>query len=109
MTNEVLLTVIKHFKRPNNPSDRYDTTGKNIAMKLWELSKHQMLIVEKIINETLYEDELGNLTFSHILIYDALQSFKQRFTFRSFHTPTFSKLDSSIPSLSLSSNFKIDI
>ncbi|CAF4832939.1 unnamed protein product [Pieris macdunnoughi] len=35
-----------------------------------ELSKNQRIIAEKIINDTLFEGELGNLTLSHKLCND---------------------------------------
>lgn len=43
-----------------------------------ELSKTQRLIAEKIINDTLFEAELGNLTFTHKLHND---NHTQQFTF----------------------------
>lgn len=68
LTNDVLLTVKDHFKRPINQDDCFDIIGKNVAMKLRNLPKRQRLIAEKIINETLFEAEMDNLTLSHNLI-----------------------------------------
>nr|CAI5857930.1 unnamed protein product [Callosobruchus analis] len=62
LTNEVLTSVKEHFKRPAPQEDRYDLFGKTIAMKLRTLEKKQRLIAEKIINDTLFEAELGNIT-----------------------------------------------
>ncbi|GBP09543.1 hypothetical protein EVAR_76553_1 [Eumeta japonica] len=62
LSNEVLHSVNEHFKRPLLKDDRFDIFGKNIAIKLRELPKQQRLIAEKIINETLFQAEMGNLT-----------------------------------------------
>ncbi|XP_024879150.1 uncharacterized protein LOC112459340 [Temnothorax curvispinosus] len=69
LTNDVLLSINNHFKRPANQDDRFDIFGKNVAMKLRDLPKQQRLIAEKIINETLFEAEMGNLTMSQGLTY----------------------------------------
>ena len=56
------------FSRPlDNESDRFDIFGKLVACKLRSLPKQQQLIAEKIINETLFEAEMGFLTLSHKL------------------------------------------
>lgn len=68
--NDVLMSVQNHFKRPAIREDRYDIFAKNIAIKMRELSKNQRIIAEKIINDTLFEGELGNLTLSHKLCND---------------------------------------
>lgn len=62
LVNEVLLTVKEHFKKPRTTEDRFDVICKTVAMKLRELPKHQMLIAEKLINDTLFQAEMGNLT-----------------------------------------------
>lgn len=64
------MSVQNHFKRPAIREDRYDIFAKNIAIKMRELSKNQRIIAEKIINDTLFEGELGNLTLSHKLCND---------------------------------------
>lgn len=61
LTNEVLVSVNEHFKRPAPLEDRYDLMGKTIAIKLRALEKTQRLIAEKIINDTLFEAEMGHL------------------------------------------------
>ncbi|XP_023241025.1 uncharacterized protein LOC111639383 [Centruroides sculpturatus] len=70
LTNEILLTVNDHFKKPHVRDDRFDIFGKNVAMKLRGLPKQQMLIAEKLINETLFQAEMGNLNCSHKLMYE---------------------------------------
>ncbi|CAF4948083.1 unnamed protein product [Pieris macdunnoughi] len=66
LTKDVLQSVQDHFKRPTYQEDRYDIIGKMIALKLREFkNKQQQLLAEKIINETLFEAEMGNLTMSH--------------------------------------------
>lgn len=66
LTKDVLQSVQDHFKRPTYQEDRYDIIGKMVALKLREFkNKQQQLLAEKIINETLFEAEMGNLTLSH--------------------------------------------
>ncbi|XP_041987415.1 uncharacterized protein LOC121739143 [Aricia agestis] len=45
--------------------ERSDVVGKLVALKLKDLSRDQALLAEKIINETLFEAELGRLTTEH--------------------------------------------
>lgn len=65
MSNEVLQSVKEHFKRPILKDDRFDVFGKNVAMKLRDLQREQRLIAEKIINDTLFQAEMGRLTLPH--------------------------------------------
>lgn len=66
LTKDVLQSVHDHFKRPTYQEDRYDIIGKMVALKLREFkNKQQQSLAEKIINETLFEAEMGNLTMSH--------------------------------------------
>lgn len=61
LTNDVLLSVRGHFKRPAPTSateDRYDLLGKSIAIKLRSIEKPQRLIAEKIINDPLFDAEM---------------------------------------------------
>ncbi|KAF5276610.1 hypothetical protein FQR65_LT16268 [Abscondita terminalis] len=77
-TNDILQTVNTHFKKPE---DRFDVVGKTIAMKLRDLPRQQMLLAGKIINETLFEAEMGNLTVCHKLISQpATSQSQQEFT-----------------------------
>ncbi|XP_049944318.1 uncharacterized protein LOC126426446 [Schistocerca serialis cubense] len=61
LTNDVLLSVRDHFKKPSPQDDRYDLLGESIAMRMRTLEKRQRLIVEKIIDDLLYEAEMGML------------------------------------------------
>jgi len=40
----------------------FEITGKNVASKLRILTKEQRIIAEKLINDVLYEAQLGILT-----------------------------------------------
>ncbi|CAK1585405.1 unnamed protein product [Parnassius mnemosyne] len=62
LTNDVLLTVQDHFKRPVQRDDRFDIFGKNVAMKLRDLPKEQRILAEGIINKALFLAELDKLT-----------------------------------------------
>lgn len=65
LTNEVLTTVNDHFKRPIQSDDRFDIFGKNVAMKLRDVTKEQRILAENIINEALFLAEMNTLTISH--------------------------------------------
>ncbi|VVC96929.1 unnamed protein product [Leptidea sinapis] len=66
LTKVVLQSIQDHFKRPTYQDDRYDIIGKMVALKLRDFkNKQQQLLAEKIINETLFEAEMGNLTMPH--------------------------------------------
>lgn len=62
LSNEVLLSVREHFKKPQEVEDRYDHFGKTVAMRVRSLEKRQRLIAEKMINDILFEAEMGSLT-----------------------------------------------
>lgn len=82
-----------HFKRPASaPEDRYDLLGRSIAMKLRSLDKRQRLIAEKIINDTLFDAEMGNLNTEAILN-------RRSLNFVSSPTPSLSRTPSPSPSL----------
>lgn len=68
LTNEVLLTVQDHFKRPLQRDDRFDIFGKNVAMKLRDLAKEQRILAEGIINEALFLAEMDRLTIGHKIL-----------------------------------------
>lgn len=83
-----MLSVKDHFKRPASASateDRYDLLGRSIAMKLRPLDKRQCLIAEKIINDTLFDAEMGNLNTEAIL-------YRRSLTFVSSSTPSLIEL-----------------
>jgi len=63
-----LLSVKDHFKQPRIKDDRFDVFGKNVAMKLRDVSNCQRVLAEKLINDILFEAEMNNLTISHKLV-----------------------------------------
>jgi len=73
LANEVLLTVKDHFRKPVIKEDRFDMSGKTVAMKLRDLPKDQMLFADRIINDTLFLAEMGSLTLNHRVINTATE------------------------------------
>lgn len=69
LTKEILTTVNNHFKQPRVADDRFDIYGKNVAMKLRDLSSEQRRMAEKFMNDVLFEAEGGNLTMFHKFAY----------------------------------------
>ncbi|XP_021925314.1 uncharacterized protein LOC110832535 [Zootermopsis nevadensis] len=66
--DSVLQTIEDHFKKPTLKDDRYDIFGKNVSMKLRDLTNNtQRLLAEKIINEALFLAEMVQLTLSHCI------------------------------------------
>lgn len=63
-------SVRDHFKRPRPivTEDRCDVIGKNVAMKLRALDTKQIIVAEKLINDLLFEAEIGHLTPEHAYI-----------------------------------------
>lgn len=86
LENEVLLSVRDHFKKPRLEEDRFDIIGKAIAIKLRGLPQQQMLIAENIVNETLFQAEMGRLTTTHKLVNETTAVFNQR-QFNRFYRP----------------------
>ncbi|XP_050706444.1 uncharacterized protein LOC126991925 [Eriocheir sinensis] len=70
MSDEVLMTINEHFKKPREQKieDKHDVFGKNVAHKLRGLDNLQRIMAEKIINDALFEAEMGNLTHHHKLL-----------------------------------------
>nr|CAH7746856.1 unnamed protein product [Callosobruchus chinensis] len=62
LSNAVLQCVNENFNRPSVKEDRFDIFGKNVAMILRELPKQQRLLADQIINDTLFQAEMGTLT-----------------------------------------------
>ncbi|KAG5865199.1 hypothetical protein JTB14_020766 [Gonioctena quinquepunctata] len=62
LTADVLRSVQNHFKKPVHNNDGFDIFGTNVAAKLRDLKKQQRILAEKLINETLFEAEMENLT-----------------------------------------------
>lgn len=57
---EVLEKVSKQLDIEKE--DQYSVIGKNIAFKLRELPNETRLVTEKIINDILFEAQMGNIT-----------------------------------------------
>lgn len=84
LTTEVLQSVQNHFKRPAITNDRFDIYGANVAAKLRDLTKHQRILAEKIINETLFLAEMETLTISH----QVMDSTSVRFNNYGYNVPS---------------------
>lgn len=87
LANEVLLTVKDHFRKPVIKEDRFDMSGKTVAMKLRDLPKDQMLSADRIINDTLFLAEMGSLTLNHRVVNTATEI--------AYHSPISSIITSS--------------
>jgi hypothetical protein len=83
----VLLTVKNHFRKPAIKEDRFNMSGRTIAMKLRDLPKDQMLFADRIINETLFLAEMGSLTLNHRVVNTATEI--------AYHSPISSIITSS--------------
>jgi hypothetical protein len=63
-----VLSLIKDRLQDLGKEDMFNITGKNVASKLRILTKEQRIIAEKLINDVLYEAQLGTLTRNSRLI-----------------------------------------
>lgn len=59
MCEQILENVNK--KLQNDSSDEFDIIGQNVAHKLRKLPKEVKIITEKMINDVLFEAEIGNI------------------------------------------------
>lgn len=48
--------------------DRFDIFGRIVAVKMRDLGTRQRILVEKLINDSLFEAELGHLTESYKVV-----------------------------------------
>lgn len=69
LTTGVLVSVRDHFQKPSHQDDRYDIMGKSIAMRIRALEKRQALIVEKRINDILFEAEMSTFDVPNTATY----------------------------------------
>lgn len=83
----MLLTVKDHFRKPAIKEDRFDMSGKTIAIKLQDLPKDQMLFADRIINEALFIAEMGSLTLNYRVVNTATEI--------AYHSPITSIITSS--------------
>jgi hypothetical protein len=63
-----VLSLISDRLQDLGKEDVFEITGKNVASKLRTLTKEQRIIAEKLINDVLYEAQLGSLTRNTRLI-----------------------------------------
>lgn len=93
----MLVTVRDHFKKPILQEDRYDLMGKTIAMKMRGLEVNQRLIAEKMINDILFEAEMGTLAPPRSASFSGYPDYNWRASNYSSHTssPHFSPQGSS--------------
>ncbi|XP_072398310.1 uncharacterized protein [Diabrotica undecimpunctata] len=100
ITTEVLQTVQNHLKKPTATNDRFDIFGANVAAKLRDLTKHQRILAEKIINETLFHAEMENLTMSHQVIdsnnIGSTRNYANNFPLPVSHTPNYCNTSPSV-------------
>nr|CAI5854105.1 unnamed protein product [Callosobruchus analis] len=59
--SSIMPPMRDHFKKPLSQDDRYDLRGKSVACRIKALANRQRLIVEKRINDILFEAEMGML------------------------------------------------
>lgn len=84
LKNDVLRSVKRHFdKALNEKEDRFDIFGKSVALKLRDLEDEQRIIAEKIINDTLFEAEMGNLKWPGLYYPQVPLNFQQPFPYSS--------------------------
>jgi hypothetical protein len=54
-----VLSLVNDRLQGLEKGDMFEITGKNVASKLRTLTKEQKIIAEKLINDVLYEAQLG--------------------------------------------------
>jgi len=62
------LSLVNDRLQDLGKEDMFEITGKNVASKLRILTEEQRIIAEKLINDVLYEAQLGSLTRNSRLI-----------------------------------------
>lgn len=78
LARDEFLTVKDNLKKSRLEDDSFDAVGRLVATKLRRLPKEQMLIAEKLINDILFQAELGNLFSVYTRLYELpLQPFEQ--------------------------------
>lgn len=101
LSKDVLLSVRDHFKKPQTVEDRYDFFGKTVAIRLRGLENRKGLIAEKMINDILFEAEMGSLSVPirhnarHVLDHHTRSSFSSN---SGSPSPTFINIPHSSPS-----------
>lgn len=64
---EARLKIRSSHMTDTQPEDRFDMIGKNVATKLREIPNKQRIFAEKLINDVLFEAELGSLNRNYVL------------------------------------------
>jgi len=65
-----VLSLVNDRLQDLGKEDMFEITGKNVASKLRILTKEQRIMAKKLINDVLYEAQLGSLTRNSRLIVD---------------------------------------
>jgi hypothetical protein len=65
-----VLSLVKGRLRDLGKEDMFEVSGENVASKLRILIKEQRTIAEKLINDVLYEAQLGTLARNSLLIFN---------------------------------------
>jgi len=63
-----VLSLVNDRLQDLGKEDMFEITEKNVASKLRILTKEQRIMAEKLINDVLYEAQLGSLTRNSKLI-----------------------------------------
>jgi hypothetical protein len=63
-----VLSLVNDRLQDLGKEDMFEITGKNVTSKLRILTKEQRIIAEKLINDVLYEGQLGTLARNSRLI-----------------------------------------
>ncbi|XP_071054690.1 uncharacterized protein [Onthophagus taurus] len=64
-----ILQVVGEKLQNSRAEDEFDIVGRNVAEKLRKLDPNMRIIAEKLINDTLFEGQLGTLNrYAHIII-----------------------------------------
>lgn len=61
MDGDSILQVVGEKLQQSRPEDEFDIVGKNVAQKLKKLDPNTRIFAEKIINDALFEAQLGTL------------------------------------------------
>lgn len=70
-----LMTLVNEKLSSCRREDEYDIIGKNVAQKLRQLPSQMKVFAEKLINDSLFEAQLGNLNrYAFISVPQPLQS-----------------------------------
>jgi hypothetical protein len=66
--SHAVLSLINDRLQDLGWEDMFEITGKNVASKLRILTKEQRIIAKKLINDVLYETQVGSLRNSRLIV-----------------------------------------